>query len=43
MKYWIATALIVIGFAFINNMQPLDIYDIVGSLFMIVGFGLDNQ
>ena len=40
MKYHIGTMLILIGFGFTNQMQPLDMYDIIGALIMVMGFSL---
>jgi len=42
MKYHIGTLLIVIGFGFTNQFQPLDMYDVIGALLMAIGFGLDR-
>jgi len=43
MKYFIGALFIVAGFAFMNQPQPLDGYDIIGVLLMIIGFYLGDK
>ena len=37
MKYWAGTFLIVLGFAFIKQFNPLNLYDVLGLILIIAG------